>query len=173
MQVRSQNHLADLLGISKATVSQHAKRGMPTDTLEAAQAWRRKHLDIARRKDVRPAVAPAGSRLAARASALQGVAQTDLDGGDDLADMLPMLRASLAAVPFSERNDVDLKKGVMLVLLAHVLDQLPPREGNPTMPCGSPVYIDGAAMTPDEAQEAGEFWYQVAAGEIVFPEVTP
>lgn len=171
MQVRSQNHLAQMLGIAKSTVSQHAKRGMPTDSLEAAQAWRRKHLDIARRKDVRPAVALAGDRLAARASDLQSVAQTDLDNGGDIADMIPMLRASLAAVPFSERDRVGLLEPVMRVLLGHVLDQLPPRDGNPTMSCGAPVYTDGAAMSTDEAQEAGEFWYAVAAGELVFGKV--
>lgn len=167
-QVRSQTHLAEMLGISKATVSEHAKRGMPTDTLEAAQAWRRKHLNIARRKDMRPAVAPAGAGLAERASTLQSVAQNDLDGGRDIADMIPALRSSLAAVPFADRNRVELQEPVMRVLLAHLLVQLPPRHENPTTPCGAPVYTDGAAMTSDEAQKAGEFWYQVAAGEIVF-----
>lgn len=172
MKARSQTHLAEMLGISKATVSEHAKRGMPIDTLEAAQAWRRKHLDIARRKDVRPTESPAGARLAARASALQSVAQTDLDGGRNIADLIPALRSSLAAVPFAERNRVELLEPVMRVLLAHLLDQLPPRDSNPTTSCGAPVYTDGAAMTNDEAQEAGEFLYRVAAGELFFAGVS-
>ena len=172
MQARSQNHLAEMLGISKATVSQHAKRGMPTDTLEAAQAWRRKHLDIARRKDVRPAVASTGARLVAHASNLQNAAQTILDSEGDISDLIPALRCSLAAVPFADRDRVGLLKPVMRVLLAELLDRLPPRDESPTTSFGDPVYVDGAAMTDDEAQQAGEFLYQVAAGEFVFSEVT-
>jgi DNA-binding transcriptional regulator YdaS (Cro superfamily) len=172
MQARSQNHLAEMLGISKATVSQHAKRGMPTDTLEAAQAWRRKHLDIARRKDVRPAVATAGERLAAHASNLQSAAQTILDSEGDVSYLIPALRHSLAAVPPAARDRVGLLAPVMRVLLADLTAFLPPRDENPTTSCGSPVYIDGATMTDDEAQQAGEFLYQVAAGEFVFKGVS-
>jgi hypothetical protein len=135
---------------------------MPTDTVEAAQAWRRKNLNIARRKDVKPA--PSG--LAALASSLQGVAQKYLDGGKDIADLVPALRSSLSAVPFAERDHVDMREPVMRVLLAHLLDQMPPRDTNPVMSCGAPVYVDD--MTEYEAREAGEFWYQVAAGELVF-----
>ena len=50
---RSQNHLAAMLGISKATCSEAVKRGMPVDSLEAAQAWRARHLDPARRKQAK------------------------------------------------------------------------------------------------------------------------
>jgi hypothetical protein len=60
----------------------------------------------------------------------------------------------------------------MRVLLADLLAFLPPRDENPTTSCGSPVYIDGATMTDDEAQQAGEFLYQVAAGEFVFKGVS-
>lgn len=51
MKPRSQNHLAELLGISRSSCSALASRGMPTDSLEAAQAWRERNLDPARRKD--------------------------------------------------------------------------------------------------------------------------
>ncbi|MDP2443288.1 helix-turn-helix domain-containing protein [Rhodoferax sp.] len=51
--IKNQSHLAELLHISRATVSQQAKRGMPVDTLEAAQAWREANLDPARRKGQR------------------------------------------------------------------------------------------------------------------------
>lgn len=37
--------LAQLLGISASMVSRLAKRGMPTDTLERAQRWRKRHLE--------------------------------------------------------------------------------------------------------------------------------
>jgi phage terminase Nu1 subunit (DNA packaging protein) len=55
MTPRSQNHLAELLGISRSTCSDSVKRGMPTDSLEAAQAWRNAFLDPARRKQAKPA----------------------------------------------------------------------------------------------------------------------
>jgi hypothetical protein len=55
MKPKSQNHLAELLGISRSTCSDSARRGMPTDSLEAAQAWRESFLDPARRKQPKPA----------------------------------------------------------------------------------------------------------------------
>ena len=42
--------LAEQLGISGAMVSRLAKRGMPTDSLERAQRWRRRHLEQGRMK---------------------------------------------------------------------------------------------------------------------------
>lgn len=49
----NQNHLAELLGLSKGTVSQQVQRGMPTTSLEAAQAWRAQNIDPARKKGQR------------------------------------------------------------------------------------------------------------------------
>jgi hypothetical protein len=48
-----QKELATLLDISPAMVSRLAKRGMPTDTLERAERWRRRHLEPGRVKSVR------------------------------------------------------------------------------------------------------------------------
>lgn len=48
-----QKHLARALGISPAMVSKLAKRGMPTDSLDSAQRWRRRHLEPARMKGSR------------------------------------------------------------------------------------------------------------------------
>jgi len=45
-----QKELANLLGVSPAMVSRHAKRGMPTDTLERAEKWRKRHLEPGRVK---------------------------------------------------------------------------------------------------------------------------
>lgn len=47
---RSQNHLAALMGLSKAAVSRNAAQGMPINSLEGAQAWRQARQSIARRK---------------------------------------------------------------------------------------------------------------------------
>lgn len=49
----NQTHLAAMLGLSKGTVSQQVKRGMPTDSLEAAQTWRAANIDPARKKGQR------------------------------------------------------------------------------------------------------------------------
>lgn len=52
-----QNELANLLEISRAMVSRLAKRGMPTDTLERAQRWRKRHLEPGRVKGSRAGTA--------------------------------------------------------------------------------------------------------------------
>lgn len=49
----NQTHLAELLGLSKGTVSAQAARGMPTTSVEAAQAWRQENIDPARKKGQR------------------------------------------------------------------------------------------------------------------------
>jgi phage terminase Nu1 subunit (DNA packaging protein) len=46
----SQNAIAQALGISKSQCSDLVKRGMPIDSVDAAQAWREANLDPARRK---------------------------------------------------------------------------------------------------------------------------
>jgi len=48
-----QKELASLLDISPAMVSRLAKRGMPTDTLERAERWRKRHLEPGRVKGSR------------------------------------------------------------------------------------------------------------------------
>lgn len=48
-----QKELATLLDISPAMVSRLVKRGMPTDTLERAERWRRRHLEPGRVKGTR------------------------------------------------------------------------------------------------------------------------
>lgn len=50
---KNQTELAGLLGLTKGTVSAQVKRGMPTTTLEAAQAWREQNIDPARKKGQR------------------------------------------------------------------------------------------------------------------------
>jgi hypothetical protein len=50
--------LAVALGISGAMVSKLAKRGMPTDTLERATRWRKRHLEPGRVKGVRMGTNP-------------------------------------------------------------------------------------------------------------------
>lgn len=48
-----QKELAKLLDISPSMVSRHAKQGMPTDTLDRAKKWRKRHLEPGRIKGIR------------------------------------------------------------------------------------------------------------------------
>lgn len=175
---RSQNHLAELLGIAKSAMSQQARRGCPIHSLEAAQAWRKANLDPARRKGARfdkyrqrqkpgPAPPEALARsLAAQASALLAAASAVLETGQTIEDLVPSLRAALLVVPTLERAKVALPLRVIDVLVADVLAMLPPQGSGALNDDGSPVWRDGTDMSDEEAQELGEFWYQVAAGEI-------
>ena len=45
--------LARLLGVSESMVSRHAKQGMPTDSVERARRWRKRHLEPGRVKGQR------------------------------------------------------------------------------------------------------------------------
>lgn len=75
----NQKELAQELGLSAPMVSKLAKRGMPTDDVDAARRWRKRHLEGTRMKGIRAdtlaaapqrakpstaAAAPAGPRVA-------------------------------------------------------------------------------------------------------------
>jgi len=177
---RSQNHLAELLGIAKSICSRHKARGMPTDTVENARAWMEATLDPGRRKGIRfdqyyqppakqrqPTPAPAPD-LAAQASALLAAAAAMLEVNQPIAALVPSLRAALHAVPVHERERVELYLEPMRVLVAHML-ALWPADKAALCDDGSPAWCNGETMTDTEAQEMGEFWYQVAAGEWLVP----
>ncbi|MCF8211997.1 MAG: hypothetical protein K9K38_21720 [Rhodoferax sp.] len=171
---KDKKHLAELLGVSPASVTQMAKRGMPCHNLEAAQAWREANLDPARRKGQRhdqhynptpprpPRSPHQASTAAAHASALMDAAGGMLEAGQSIETLIPSLRFALRAVPKPERDTVGLHLDAMKLMVAHVLALV-------TSVCddGTPAWCDGSSMTDIEAQEAGEFWYQVAAGEML------
>ena len=95
--------LATALGISPAMVSKLSKRGMPTDTLERAERWRRRHLEPGRVKGVRyedPKPLPADP--VARANAIGAAAVGDFDSHEI------ELRAALRAVPAERRDEIVL-----------------------------------------------------------------
>ena len=172
---RSQNHLAELLGIAKSMCSRHVHRGMPTDSVEAARAWMNADLDPARRKGIRfdqyyqtPQRQPTTSNepsLADQASALMQAASMLLESDQSIEALMPSLRAGLRAVPPTDREDVWLYADVIKLLVADML-ALWPTDRNALCDDGSPVYLD-REMTDSEAQVMGEYWYSVAAGEIV------
>jgi hypothetical protein len=177
--IRSQNHLAELLDLSRSAVSRLAARGMPTSSVEAAQAWRKANLDPARTKGNRcdeyrrgrPAAPASDEAQCLRlVRALMDAAAAALEADQRIDHLTPSLRHALAAVPFQQRDAVGLDVGVMAVLVSHVIERLPPKEGNPRNDDGSSVWCDGASLSDQDAQELGEFWYAVAAGELLRPE---
>ena len=120
----TQKELAQALGISPGMVSRLAKRGMPTDSLQRAQRWRKRHLEPGRVKGARfdpnavldaqthapareqsPAAAPSPIenlvRLAAKMQALAQAANAELievGGRGELVDLEP-LRCALREWP--------------------------------------------------------------------------
>lgn len=148
---------------------------MPTDTLENAQAWRKSHLDPARIKGQRydenrvtpkPTRKPNAAHLVSVVNDLMGQADDMLEKGERIDHLLPSLRSAMLSVPQVNRDEVWLYVPVMNSLLAPILAWLPPREENPTLKDGTPLYCDGASMTDEDAQAAGEDWYKLACGEI-------
>lgn len=164
--------LAQLLGISGSMVSKLAKIGMPTDTLERAQRWRKRHLDPGRMKGTRfdpdkirptvlrpkPAALPQ-SEAVVRAIAMLNIAAVAHEAGQTIAPMVSTLRAALSAVPKPERENVGpLPLEVMNILVADVFAVC-------VGPDAAPPAGETTPMNDAEAQAMGEFWYQVAAGE--------
>ena len=80
-----------------------------------------------------------------------------LGAGLPLDVFAPTLRAALAVVQPELRDAVGLDLEVMKTLLAPVL-ALIPEEGKGT----------SEKMTDEDAQDAGQFLYAVACGEIIF-----
>ncbi|MDP2770485.1 MAG: hypothetical protein Q8O81_11700 [Giesbergeria sp.] len=166
----SQNAIGRELGLSSANMTKLRKQGCPMDSVEAVRAWRLERQSIAQRKpEPRRATNPAVTQFAHAEACMQAAAAM-LEVGASLDAFAPTLRAALAAVPPHARDRVQLNPGVMNVLLAPVLALIPPRESNPLNDDGTPAYVEGR-MSDADAQETGAFWYEVAAGEWVFPKV--
>lgn len=156
--VASDADLARLLGVSPAVVCRHKRRGMPTNSAEAARAWRDANLNPALRKDMNPARAagaPSGAPDSARA-ALRRLATAMHDGARAVeAGLFPYIadgvRSAMRAVPSGARHRALLHPGVMDALTERAFAAL---GGDAALPMGDG---DAAAM--------GAFWYAVAAGE--------
>lgn len=163
---QSQNAIGRALGLSSANMTKLRKQGCPMDSVESVRAWRMERQDVARSKP-EPSRTPSPRRSLAHVEACMQTAAAILDGGASLGPFTPTLRAALAAVPSHARDRVELHLGVMKALLAPVLALIPPRDSDPLNDDGTPVYVD--ELSDGDAQEVGEFFYSIAAGEWVFP----
>ncbi len=155
----TQTELARALGVDAAVISRDKRRGMPTDSIEAARAWRARTLRPRMRNMPThrpPPPAPPRSAACAAAEALARHAGDVLAAGGAIADLVPSLRAALHAVPDTERPALALPVPVIYALAADVLAVV--RTETPDTAPGE--------LTDDDAQELGKFWFSVCAGEI-------
>jgi hypothetical protein len=168
----TKKELAQLLGISGSMVTRLKKRGMPVDSLERAQRWRKRHLESGRMKGTRfnpdevrsekpnqmPPVANPTDTVA-RAVAMLHIASIANEAGQSIDFMVPALRAALQSVPKHARAKVEpLPMKVMDILVADVFALCV----EPDLPHSD---RDASPMSDDEAKKMGAFWYEVAAGE--------
>lgn len=155
--------LAEALGISAAMVSKLAKRGMPTDSVERAQRWRRRHLEPGRVKGVRyERTRPAAPDPVQLAEALGLAALSDFKTHGSA------LRAALRAVPEDRADEVRLPDSVWAALYGPEFMQAMEAERQADPPA------EGEAMTPEQAEiEARLQWDVVTGRRVVVPDPAP
>ncbi len=158
----SQAAIARAIGVAKSRITALKAQGMPVHSIEAAQAWRRTHLNPARTKPPpRPPAHPAPSPAVLTAQTLMEAAGLVLAAGGSIEPLIPGLRRALRAVPPHQRDDVELNTEVMRVLLAPLLELIDSEKAASPDPEPPP---EG-----DEAKaEAGSWLYAIACGEIKF-----
>ena len=166
--VKNDAELARLLDVDRAVVCRDKKRGMPTYSLEAAVAWRRRNLNIAMRKDSNPArdwyVARHPESTAAARRALEIVDKL-MQAADILLSIEMMhlvetpLREAIGAIPRSAASRFRVAPAVMDVLTKDVRREIQAvkNEQNAADDTGDPM----------TQQELDEFWLDVAAGRVV------
>lgn len=132
--VRSDAELARLLGVDRSAVCRMKRRGMPTDSLEAAQAWRAANLSPAHRKDLNPARSGVRAETAAaaveRMARVLPIAEAAVRSGA-LHVVEPELRAAWAALPELEQERVLMSVELWDALcLDHLVAQAGARGGH-------------------------------------------
>lgn len=135
----TQARLGTALGISQASVSDLAKLGMPTDDIESARVWREANINPLRLKSGPPPL-----------SVLLQRAESRIGRGKDITTLLPALRHALRGVPADQRPDIAMSVALWDVLTASI---------RPALAC------EPAALTTEEAEGMGAFWYAMAVGE--------
>lgn len=171
----SQAAIGRALGLSPASMTKYKRMGMPVDSVEAAHAWRMQNIKMtahsmgAKFHAPRKAAPIATADPVARASELMSRAAADVEAGHSIDDMIPQLRLALRAVPNDKRDDVLVDFGVMHILTAEVHHAIQREQALDA--ANSPTAEQ--SMTDDEANDMGDFWYRVAAGEVRLSVGTP
>jgi hypothetical protein len=137
----TKKELAVLLGVSASMVTKHSKQGMPTDSLERAQRWRKRHLEPGRVKGNRfdpnsdksppaahtaslTAVKPRVSLKVLEVSAVALNAALASGDQDTSAKHLTHLRSRLRELPDEAQPCMSLR--VWLALVDYVLSEAAP-----------------------------------------------
>ncbi len=154
----TQTELARALGVSHAIISRNKAQGMPVDSIEAARAWRvrniRPRMSNMPARSSRPPPLRSAAFAAAESLALHAGEQLARDAS--ITALVPALRASLRAVPDSERPELALPLSVLQVLTADVLA---------VVQAEAPDDAAGE-LSDDDAEWLGRFWFAVCAGEV-------
>ncbi|MFZ1827995.1 MAG: hypothetical protein WAW42_04355 [Candidatus Competibacteraceae bacterium] len=139
-----QADLAKALGLTQPTVSALKARGMPTDSVAAARAWRAAHVNPVIRlpRPTRPPKLPPLPSVAAGEAMLA-------TGADIFSPILPAIRAELRAVHPPLRGSVLLSLELWDKLTEHL-----------------PLPADPTPLDDDAANEMGDFFYSLACGEF-------
>lgn len=148
--------LAQALGVHPSQVARYVRRGMPTDSVEAAKAWRASHVRLR---------VPLGMHRAAGSAAqldrlarLWPIGRAALEAGE--FDMVAgELRSALAAVPHAARSSVMVDPAVMDALL-HA------QAGLVMVPSVAREDAPGGRIGAD-SEDAAAAWYAIAAGEPI------
>ncbi|MBK8525895.1 MAG: hypothetical protein IPL57_01975 [Rubrivivax sp.] len=167
----SQRSLAQALGIDAALVSRYQARGMPTDNVAAARAWRQKNIAPYARMTTRSPEARGqqekvddlavmtGEESVAVVAALSVTAAARIDAGQTLGDLELPLRAALRSVPLLRAKEVQLPRPVWDALCADAIAALGTLDN-----CEAERERFKADATEVEAM--GEFWFKAAAGLV-------
>jgi hypothetical protein len=163
--------LAEQLGISGAMVSKLAKRGMPTDTVERAQRWRRRHLEPGRVKGRRMGTqAPPPPRPASRADSITAPVDKveslamEVDqfmvafpGEPQTDDLIAQLRAMLRKMPTGSNPRFTLR--VWLRLVDYCLHENAEARRNPN----SDMVMDQLEFSALNNSDLGGEWLSIAS----------
>lgn len=163
----SQVHLAEALGVSAAMVTKLKAKGMPTNSVAAARAWRDANLDLRYRKEHRVDSNNGGhpSRTGEPSNdrdVVDDVHHLQALARDDFDRFAGALQAAMRAVPESRRDEVLLDFEVMELLCASTIALFEELKREDAKAFDLPP----GPLSDDEADEMGIFWYQVAAGEV-------
>ncbi len=152
------------LSLSRQAVSRAAKAGMPVHSIEAAHAWRRQHLDPARRKRGAYDDELRVRALIARAEELGELAGEALARGSEaaFAALVPPLREAMRAVPLAGRGRVRLSFEAMNRLVEPVMSQIRACEAEDA---AAGLVQPAGPMSAEDAEAMGAWWYAVACGE--------
>jgi transcriptional regulator with XRE-family HTH domain len=174
MKKISQNDLAAAIGISASMLSRLKKRGMPVDSLPAARAWRKRHLNTSLTKPYRytpfrdaprATKQPQAPITAGDVNALGRLAEKHFD------EYAGRLRDAMRRLPRADRPQVSLPLDVLEALCGAQIKKFEDWEkANGIEPCPPKTAEELADPEYDPDDEAGNFMFDIAAGIVRFKE---